>query len=164
MEFYTGKIGYDQRRQAIDFGTLDTLAYATGDIATSGALIVPTVSRAQGMSGRIVRIMIKETTSGTLQRPSLRLWFFGAPLTPTSRNSPQAFTSSQLDTLVGTVEVLTGNYINCATGVASIEATINLPYVTQSTSTALYMVPEVRGAYTFHSTARIIAQIVCEVD
>ena len=164
MEFYTGKIGYDQRKQAIDFGTLDTVAYSTGDILTSSALVIPNVARAQGMSGRIVRIMLKETTSGTLQKPSLRLWFFGAALVPASRNAAQAFTSAQIDTLVGTVDVNNVTYINCGTGVASYDASSYLPYDLQDTSTALYVVPEVRAAYTFHSTAKIIMQILCEVD
>ncbi len=31
MEFYTGKTGEDRTLQAIDFGTLDTAAYAAGD-------------------------------------------------------------------------------------------------------------------------------------
>jgi hypothetical protein len=164
MEFYSGKIGYDQRKQVVDFGVLDTVAYSTGDILTSSALVIPSMARAQGMSGRIVRIMIKETTSGTLQRPSLRLWFFGAPLSPASRNAPQAFTSTQIDSLVGTIDVNTVTYINCLTGVASYDATVYLPYDVQDTSTALYVVPEVRAAYTFHSTARLIMQVVCEVD
>lgn len=164
MEFYTGKIGYDQRRQSINFGTLDTVAYSTGDILTTGALVIPNMARAQGMSGRVVRIMIKETTAGTLQRPSLRLWFFGAPITPASRNSPQAFTSAQIDSLIGTVDVNTVTYINCATGVASYDATVYLPYDMQDTSTSFYVVPEVRAAYTFHSTAQLVMQIVCEVD
>jgi len=73
MEFYSGKIGYDQRKQVVDFGVLDTVAYSTGDILTSSALVIPSMARAQGMSGRIVRIMIKETTSGTLCNSILAL-------------------------------------------------------------------------------------------
>jgi hypothetical protein len=164
MEFYTGKVGSDLRRQYVSFGTLDTVAYATGDILTSGALTVPYMARAEGMSGTLVRVLLKETTSGTLQKPSLRLWFFGTSLTPASRNSPQAFTSSQIDSLIGYVDVLNANYLNAGTGVATIETTVNIPYVLQPTSTTIYLVPEVRAAYTFHSTAQIVAQIIAEVS
>ena len=164
MEFYTGKIGHDIRRQAIEFGTLDTIAYSTGDILTSAALVAPQMARAQGLSGTIVRLLVKESTSGTLQRPSIRFWFFGGALTPASRNSPQAFSSTQLNALIGTADVLNANYINCATGVASVELSLSLPYVLQSTSTTIYIVPEVRGTYTFSATSSLTLQILAEVD
>lgn len=164
MEFYTGKIGHDIRRQAIDFGTLDTVAYSTGDILTSAALIAPQMARAQGLSGTIIRLLVRETTSGTLQKPSIRFWFFGSSLTPASRNSPQAFTSAQLVSLIGTTDVLNANYINCASGVASVETSVSIPYVLQPTTTSIYIVPEVRGAYTFSATSTLTLQILAEVD
>jgi hypothetical protein len=164
MEFYTGKVGQDLRRQTLDFGSLDVSAYASGDIATTGALIAPEMARAQGLSGTILRLMVRESTSGTLQRPSIRFWFFGSSLTPASRNAPQAFTANQLANFIGTADVLNANYINCATGVSSVEVNINIPYVLQSTSTSIYVVPEFRGAYTFHSTASLIMQMISEVD
>ena len=164
MEFYTGKIGHDLRRQFIDFGSLDTLAYASGDIATTGALVAPEMARAQGLSGTILRLMVRETTGGTLQRPSIRFWFFGNSLTPAARKSPQAFTGAQLASLIGSADVLNANYINCGTGVSSVELSVSIPYVLQTTSTSLYIVPEFRGAYTFASTANLALQIIAEVD
>ena len=40
MEFYTGLTGKDTVLQTFDFGTLDTAAYASGDILTSSAIAV----------------------------------------------------------------------------------------------------------------------------
>jgi hypothetical protein len=165
MEFYSGKYGFDRRRAVGSFGGLDTLAYATGDILTSGAVAFGNVTRSIGMSGSLVRVILEEVTNvGSAQRPALRLWWFGASVTPASRNSPQAFTGTQLDALVGTNLVQNADWIVCATGVASWEATISLPFVLQPNSTTLYCVPEVRGAYTFHSSTQITAQIVVEAD
>lgn len=164
MEFYSGKYGIDRRRVASDFGQFDTLAYASGDILTSGAISYANMARSVGFSGKIARVILKETTAGTLQRPSLRLWFFGSSVTPATRNAPQAFTTSQIDVLLGTTEVLNANWINCGSGVAMIEKDIELPYVLNSVSSTIYVVPEVRASYTFHSTGRIIMQMISEVD
>jgi hypothetical protein len=164
MEFYSGKYGVDRRKVSSDFGQFDTIAYATGDILTSSAISFANMARSVGFSGKMARVILKETTSGTLQRPSLRLWFFGASVTPASRNSPQAFTTSQIDVLLGTTDVLNANWINCGSGVSMIEKDIEIPYVLSSGSSAIYVVPEVRAAYTFHSTSRIIMQLISEVD
>lgn len=164
MEFYSGKYGIDRRKVTSDFGVLDTVAYATGDILTSSAISFANMARSVGFSGNMARLILKETTSGTLQKPSLRLWFFGASVTPASRNSPQAFTTSQIDVLLGTTEVNNANWINCGSGVAMIEKDINMSYVLSSGSSTIYVVPEVRAAYTFHSTGKIIMQLVSEVD
>jgi hypothetical protein len=164
MEFYSGKYGIDRRKVTSDFGQFDTVAYATGDILTSSAISFVNMGRSVGFSGKIVRILLKETTSSTLQKPSLRLWFFGSSVVPASRNSPQAFTTSQMDVFIGTTDLLTGEWINCGSGVASVEKTIDIPYVLQSNSSTIYVVPEVRAAYTFHSTSRITAQLISEVD
>lgn len=165
MEFYSGKYGLDRRRSVGDFGQFDTVAYATGDILSSSAIVFGNVARSVGFSGSVVRLLLKETaTSGVIQKPSLRLWIFGASITPAARNSPQAFTSTQLDTFIGTISVVNTEWIDCASNVASWEKEINIPYVLQTNSNALYVVPEVRAAYTFNSTGRIIAQIVTQVD
>lgn len=165
MEFYSGKYGIDRRRAVADFGQFDTVAYATGDILTSNAISFGAMARSVGFSGKLVRIILKEiATSGTIQKPSLRLWIFGASVVPSARNSPQAFTSSQLDSLVGVTTVLNAEWIDNASNVATWEKTIEIPYVLQTNSTTLFIVPEVRAAYTFNSTGRITAQIISEVD
>lgn len=162
MEFYTGKAGQDRTLQTIDFGTLDTAAYAANDILTSGAIAID-AARFLGFSGVIERIILKETSSGTLQLPSLRLWFFGSAITPAARNSAQAFTSAQFDVLVGYADVST--WINGGTGVAMLQSTPQLEYVCQSTSRTLYMVPELKTAgKTFASGATIKGQIVLRRD
>lgn len=161
MEFYTGKVGQDRTLQTIDFGTLDTAAYAANDILTSGAIAID-AARFLGFSGIIERIILKETSSGTLQLPSLRLWFFGSAITPAARNSAQAFTSAQFDVLVGYADVST--WINGGTGVAMLQSTPQLEYVCQSTSRTLYMVPEIKDANTFASGATIKGQIVLRRD
>jgi hypothetical protein len=159
MEFYTGLTGKDTVLQTFDFGTLDTAAYASGDILTSSAIAV-SGSRYFGMGGTIDRIILKETTSGSLGLPDLRLWIFGDSVTPAARNSPQAFTSSQCLLLVGYVDIAAGSWINGATGVAINTVSPNLPFVCQGTSKTLYIVPECKSAETYASGASITGQIV----
>lgn len=163
MEFYTGKTGQDRTLQAIDFGTLDTNAYAANDILTSGAIAINS-ARFLGFSGTLERILLKETSSNTLQKPAMRLWFFGSATTPASRNAAQAFTSAQFDVLVGYVDIAEADWINGGTGVCTLQVTPNLPYVCQSTSRTLYMVPEIKSADTFASGATIKGQIVLRRD
>ena len=163
MEFYTGKTGQDRSLQAIDFGTLDTVAYAANDILTSGAIAIDS-ARFLGFSGTLERILLKETSSGTLQKPAMRLWFFGSSMTPAARNSPQAFSSNDLDILVGYADIAEADWINGASGVCTLQVTPNLTYVCQSTSRTLYMVPEIKDANTFASGATIKGQIVLRRD
>lgn len=163
MEFYTGKTGQDRTLQAIDFGTLDTVAYVANDILTSGAIAIDS-ARFLGFSGTLERILLKETSSGTLQKPAMRLWFFGSSMTPAARNSPQAFSSNDLDILVGYVDIAEADWINGASGVCTLQVTPNLTYVCQSTSRTLYMVPEIKSADTFASGATIKGQIVLRRD
>jgi len=163
MEFYTGKTGQDRSLQAIDFGTLDTVAYAANDILTSGAIAIDS-ARFLGFSGTLERILLKETSSNTLQKPAMRLWFFGSAITPAARNAAQAFTSAQFDVLVGYVDIAEADWINGGTGVCTLQITPNLPYVCQSTSRTLYMVPEIKSADTFASGATIKGQIVLRRD
>lgn len=162
--FYSGQVGQEKIRSTFDFQTLDTVAYASGDILTLTAISIPNAARFTGDTGTMLQINLVESTSGTLQRPSLRLWFFGGSLTPASRNSPQAFTRAQLETMVGYVDVLNANWVNGGTGVATITASFNLPYGLQPASNALFLVPEVRAAYTFHSTARITGTAIMAID
>jgi hypothetical protein len=163
MEFYTGKTGQDRTLQAIDFGTLDTVAYAANDILTTGAIAIDS-ARFLGFSGTLERILLKETSSNTLQKPAMRLWFFGSAITPAARNAAQAFTSAQFDVLVGYVDIAEADWINGGTGVCTLQITPNLPYVCQSTSRTLYMVPEIKSADTFASGATIKGQIVLRRD
>jgi hypothetical protein len=163
MEFYTGKTGQDRSLQAIDFGTLDTAAYAANDILTSGAVAIDS-ARFLGFSGTLERIILKETSSGTLQKPAMRLWFFGSAITPAAQNAAQAFTSAQFDVLVGYVDVAEADWINGASGVCTLQLTPNLPYVCQSTSRTLYLVPEIKDANTFASGATIKGQVVLRRD
>lgn len=159
MEFYTGLTGKDTILQTFDFGTLDTVAYASGDILTSSAIAV-SAARYLGMGGVIERIILKETTSGTLALPDLRIWIFGDSVTPAARNSPQAFTSSQQSLLVGYVDIAAGSWINGTSGVSINAVTPNLPFVCQGTSKTLYLVPECKSAETYASGATITGQIV----
>jgi len=163
MEFYTGKTGQDRILQAIDFGTLDTAAYAANDILTSGAIAIDS-ARFLGFSGVIDRIILKETTSGTLQKPAMRLWLFGSSITPAARNAAQAFTSVQFDVLVGYVDVAEADWVDGGSGVCTLQKTPDLPYVCQSTSRTLYLVPEIKSADTFASGATIKGQIVLRRD
>ena len=159
MEFYTGLTGKDTTLQSFDFGVLDTAAYASGDILTSSAIAV-SGARYLGMGGVIERIILKETTGGTLQLPDLRLWIFGDSITPAARNAAQAYTSSQMLLLVGYVDIAAGSWINGATGVTINTVTPNLPFVCQPTSKTLYIVPECKSAETYASGATITGQIV----
>jgi hypothetical protein len=163
MEFYTGQTGSDRRLQAIDFGTLDTSAYASGDILTSGAIAVD-AARFLGFSGTIDRIILKETSSGTLQKPALRLWLFGGAITPAAQNAAQAFSSAQLDILVGYIDIAEADWVNGATGVCTVQASPNLNYALQATSKTLYIVPECKSADTFASGATTKGQIVLRRD
>ena len=164
MEFYTGKTGQDRVLRAIDFGTLDTAAYAANDILTSGAISID-AARFLGFSGVVERIIIKETTSGTRQAPAIRLWFFGSALTPSARNSAQAFTSAQFDILIGYADITAADWVNGGTGVAMAAINPNLVYNCQPTSKTLYMVPELKtSSKTFASGATIKGQIVLRRD
>jgi hypothetical protein len=159
MEFYTGLTGKDTTLQSFDFGVLDTAAYASGDILTSAAIAV-SGARYLGMGGTIERIILKETTGGTLQLPDLRLWIFGDSITPAARNAAQAYTSSQMLLLVGYVDIAAASWVNGATGVTINTVTPNLPFVCQPTSKTLYIVPECKSAETYASGATITGQIV----
>lgn len=160
MEFYTGLTGKDTILQSFDFGVLDTAAYASGDILTSAASSA-NGARYVGMGGTIERIILKETTSGTLQLPELRLWIFGDIVTSiAARNAPQAFISSQLAVLVGYVDIAAGSWINGGTGVCINTVTPNLPFVCQGTSKTITIIPECRSAETYASGATITGQIV----
>jgi len=159
MEFYTGLTGKDTVLQSFDFGVLDTAAYASGDILTSSAITV-SGARYLGMGGVIERIILKETTGGTLQLPDLRLWIFGDSVTPAARNAAQAYTSSQMLLLVGYVDIAAASWISGATGVTVNTVTPNLPFVCQPTSKTLYIVPECKSAETYASGATITGQIV----
>lgn len=163
MEFYTGKTGQDRVLRAIDFGTLDTAAYAANDILTSGAISID-AARFLGFSGMMERIILKETSSGTVQVPALRLWFFGSAITPAARNSPQAFTSAQMDIIVGYADIAEADWIAAGTGVRILQKNIAIEYVCQPTSKTLYMVPEIKDANTFASGATIKGQIVLRRD
>ena len=163
MEFYTAKVGQDRTLQTVDFGTLDTAAYAANDILTSGAIAID-AARFLGFSGVIERIILREATSGTVQVPALRLWFFGSAITPAARNSPQAFTSEQLDVFVGYTDIAESDWIAAGTGVRVLQKTANIEYVCQSTSRTLYMVPEIKDANTFASGSTIKGQIVLRRD
>lgn len=163
MEFYTGLTGSDRKLQTIDFGTLDTAAYASGDILTTGAISVD-AARFLGFSGTIDRIILKETTSGTLQKPALRLWVFGSSVTPAAQNSAQAFTSAQLDLFVGYIDIAEADWINGTSTVCTATISPNLPFVCQSTSKTLYIVPECKSADTFASGAKITGQLVIKRD
>lgn len=164
MEFYTGKQGQDRVLRTIDFGTLDTAQYAFNDILTSGAISID-AARFLGFSGVIERVILKETTSGTLQAPNIRLWFFGSAITPAARNSPQAFTSAQFDVLVGYTDIQAGDWITGGTGVAIAQINPNLIFNCQTTSKTLYMVPELKTSNeTFASGATIKGQVVIRRD
>ena len=163
MEFYTGQTGSDRRLQAIDFGTLDTAAYASGDILTNGAIAVD-AARFLGFSGTVDRILLKETSSGTLQKPALRLWLFGSAITPAARNAAQAFTSAQFDVLVGYVDIAEADWIDGASGVCTAQKEVDLNYALQSTSKTLYIVPECKSADTFASGAAIKGQVLLRRD
>jgi hypothetical protein len=162
--FYSGQVGEYKVKSTFDFGTLDTVAYTSGDILTSAAVAIPNASRFAGDTGTIVRIILNESTTGTLQKPSLRLWFFGSSVTPAARNSPQAFNTTQFNVLCGYIDVLNANWLNGGTGAAVIDTAVLIPYGLQPTSTTLYLVPEVRGSYTFHSTAKITGTAILTVD
>lgn len=162
MEFYTGKVGQDRTLQAIDFGTLDTAAYADGDVLTSGAIAVD-AARFLGFSGVIERIILKETTAGTLQKPNIRMFIFGSAITPAARNAPQAFTGSQFDNLVGFYDTGT-TWVDGAAGVCVLQTSLDIKYVCQSTSRTLYIVPVLLTAETFASGATIKGQIVLRRD
>lgn len=164
MQFYTGRKGIDRRRNTFDFGVLDTLAYTSGDILTSAAISLSDSARAAGEPGEFQKIILKETTSGTLQKPALRIWLFGSSLTPAARNAPQAFTSAQFDLYCGYIDIAAADWINGGTGAAIVEKTVSIPYRLQAASNILYMVPEIKGAYTFHSTARITGQTIQAID
>lgn len=165
MQFYTGRKGVDRVRNTFDFGTLDTVAYASGDILTSAAISLPDSGRSAGETGEFQTIILKETnTGGTLQKPALRIWLFGSSLTPAARNSPQAFTSAQIDLLIGYFDIANADWINGGTGVAMVSKIVSIPYGLQAASNILYLVPEIRGAYTFHSTARITGQTIQAID
>jgi hypothetical protein len=113
----------------------------------------------------IERIILKETSSGTLQAPAIRLWFFGSAITPAARNSPQAFTSAQFDVIVGYTDIVAANWINGGTGVSMAQINPNLVYNCQSTSKTLYIVPELKASgETFASGATIKGQIVLRRD
>lgn len=162
--FYSGQTGQEKVKSIFDFGTLDTSSYSTGDILTSGAIAVPNASRFAGDTGTLLKIMLVESSSGTLQKPTLRLWLFGGSLTPASRNSPQAFTRAQMEIAIGWFDFGSNIWIQNATGVTFGEVNIELPYGLQPTSTTLYIVPEVRATYTFHSTAKITGTAIMAID
>lgn len=163
--FYAGQTGQEKVQSIFDFGTLDTSAYSTGDILTSSAIAIPNASRFAGDTGTLLNVDFVESASGgTLQKPNLRLWLFGQNITPASRNSLQAFTKAQFDVCIGYFDIANGNWLNGGVGTAFIQATVNIPYGLQPTSTSLYMVPEIRGAYTFHSTAKITGTAVVAID
>lgn len=163
MEFYTGQTGSDRRLQSIDFGTLDTNAYASGDILTTGAIAID-AARFLGFTGTLERVILKETSSGTLQKPALRLWLFGSAITPASQNAAQAFTSVQCDVLIGYFDIAEGDWINNASGVCIAQATPNINYGLQATSKTLYIVPECKSADTFASGAAIKGQVLLRRD
>lgn len=163
MEFYTGQTGSDRRLLAIDFGTLDTAAYASGDILTTGAIAVD-AARFLGFTGTLERLILKETTSGTRQKPALRIWLFGSSITPAAQNAAQAFTSAQCDVLVGYFDVAEADWIDTATGVCIAQVSPNLNYACQTTSKTLYLVPECKSADTFASGATIKGQVLLRRD
>lgn len=163
MEFYTGKVGQDRTLQTIDFGTLDTAAYAGDDVLTSGAIAVD-AARFLGSSGVIERIILRETTSGTLQKPNIRMYIFGSAITPAARNAMQAFTGAQFDLLVGYYDTGT-SWADGAAGVCVVQTSLDIKYVCQSTSRTLYIVPVLlSGPKTFASGATIKGQIVLRRD
>jgi hypothetical protein len=162
MEFYTGKVGQDRTLQAFDFGTLDTAAYAIGDVLTSGAIAID-AARFLGSSGVIERIILKETTAGTLQKPNIRLFIFGSAITPAARNAAQAFDGSQFDILVGYFDTGT-TWVDGAAGVCVLQTSLDIKYVCQSTSRTLYIVPVLLSAETFASGATLKGQIVLRRD
>ena len=162
--FYAGQVGQEKVKSIFDFGTLDTVAYSTGDILTSSAIAIPNASRFAGDTGTILKVDLVESTSGTLQKPSLRLWLFGQNITPSARNAAQAYTKAQFDVCIGYFDVLNANYLNGGSGTAFIQASLDLPYGLQPTSTSLYIVPELRAAYTFHSTAKITGTAILAID
>lgn len=162
--FYAGQVGQEKVQSLFDFGILDTVAYSSGDILTSSAIGIPNASRFAGDTGTILNVSFVESSSGTLQRPPLRLWLFGQNITPSARNSAQAYTRAQFDVCIGYFDILNANWINGGSGNAFIQASLNIPYGLQPTSTTIYIVPEIRAAHTFHSTAKITGTAVMAID
>lgn len=162
--FYSGQTGQEKVKSIFDFGTIDTVNYASGDILTSSAIAVPNASRFAGDTGTLLKLILVESATTTIIRPALRLWLFGGSLTPASRNSPQAFTRAQFEIAVGYVDILNTSWINGGTATAYVEASVEIPYGLQPTSTTLYIVPEVRASYTFTSSAKITGTAIMAID
>jgi len=138
-----------------------TPAYSAKD-AVGGLMTFTGVARANGGSGRIVKVVIEDKGQ---QMASLDLVIFNtAPSAPTDNaifNPTDAELAPNL--CEGVIPISGGSYADFSTNsIANVQA--NLPFKCAAGSTSLTGVLVARGTPTYTSTADLLVTVVCELD
>lgn len=126
--------------------TLDTAAYAIGDVLTNACVAFDDIVKDNANSGVIHRMIV---TDDAAQNAPLELWLFPTNVAA-SNGSNQVFslTSNIAATTIGVIG--TGPYVSVGSNTVSINSNVNIPIVLPTQT--LYALPVTRGAPTY--TAR----------
>lgn len=123
--------------------TLDTEAYADGDVLTNACVSFDNLVGADALSGVIHRMVVADAAA---QNAPIELWLFPTNVAA-SNGSNQVFsmTSNIAATTIGVIG--TGTYVSMGSNSVAVASNIELPVVLPSTT--LYGLPVTRAAATY---------------
>jgi hypothetical protein len=132
--------------------TLDTNAYATGDVIGGKITLVG----AAAQNGFVLSINIFDADG---ENDQLDFFFFNADLTGTSGytdNAAFAVNAADMSNLVGAVSVIAADYIAAGSDSVATKSNINIPFrATQSGNLYVIMVIRATTTYTAASDLRL---------
>ncbi len=157
---YLGSIGEDKTKVRFllnHYGIIEpgeSERFTTNKIMTTGAVQVPMPFQ----NGVIERVIFEQESvlSGMTQH-SFRLWMFQDTITSAVRNATKAFTSSEMDSLVGYIDIRTTEdfatppndfWIAGEQNVpyaSMLQKNVNVPFIINSEYPVLYFVQEYIG-------------------
>jgi hypothetical protein len=154
---YLGSIGNDNYKSEFDFGVL-TGSYSTLDVLTSGN--IPAYTGRTGQSSGVIEAIYFKIINAV---PVGSMYIFGAPIDPPAQNAPRDFTAEQMDKFIGLITLSSNEYRSTSDGYV-VYKTINMPYVTQPDSNALYIVFVISQADGYFATSKVTGHFILKRD
>jgi hypothetical protein len=153
---YLGQIGQD--RTVVKFllnhyGPTDNERFEDpGTIMSTGSIKVPMPFQ----KGIIERVIYEQNSWFSLINYSFRIWLFQDTITSAVRGSQKAFTSSEMDSVIGYIDARTGDDVGTQTDIwvygersvpyaNMLQKTVNIPFVINSENPTLDVVEEYIG-------------------
>jgi hypothetical protein len=123
--------------------TLDTAAYAAGDVLTNACVSFDEIVRTDQLSAVIHRMVVHDAAG---QNAPMELWLFGTNVSA-SNGSNQIFSMTS-NVAANTLGVIgTGPWVSMGSNSVAIASNIELPILLPTTT--LYALPVTRGAPTY---------------